>query len=447
LPQARSTLSIFTNSVSQWGPTGRRIAVLCALLVTGAFAIVIGMKLGNSFRLSDVGWYLRLSYGDPGHKVMQPFASRQLGPAMVRLFAWILHWPQAKVFVWQGMISLLVTLIVMYGLALRTFMPRWMLTAMALVPFWPQLYLGLVLPDLWYTALLSVLLVLLLRKHFLLAALIMFPLMVSRESTSLTLVCFLIAGWHHLRWRDRLLAIGSALAGSLLVQRLTALSPGNREHLPESVYILSKAPWNFTRNILGIQPWSNVYPQLCRVPVWQHSLQAGPVHAIGVCGFNILLPCTVLATALSTFGLLPLLTAFFWWRTRHTGDRSFLQSFCLVYGAACFIIAPLLGVSMAHLFGYSWTFSLVALPMLFGDMATRYPSLLTSKRAASGLGILGMHLAACGLAFAGPSALVDVALIAIYLFGFSLLRWWFSPAVQEDFNPLQDNPQQAATGA
>lgn len=446
MTQAPSTLSTLAAPVNRWNPTQRRIVLLCAVLITGALAIVVGMKLGKSFRISDVGWYLRLSFGDPGHKVAQPFASRQLGPAVVRLFAWMLHLPQQKVFVAQGVISLALTLAVVYGLALRTTAPRWMLLAMATVPFWPQLYMGLALPDLWYAALLSVFLLLLWRKHFLWASLMMFPLMVSRESTSLTLACFLIAGWRDLRWRGRLLAFGSALAGTVLVQRLTAQSPGNREHLPESIYMLTKAPWNFVRNFLGLEPWSDVLP-LCPVPTWQHSLHVGPVHAIGICKFSANLPATSVWAALSTFGLLPLLTVFFWWRTRKVKNRGLLLRFSLLYGAACLVMAPLLGVWMSRLFGYGWPFCLVALPMLFDDVRTRDAAVLKSKRSVAVLGLLALHLAACQIAFEAAAVEWSVLLVGLYIAGYALLRWWFGPPVPDAGKRLHSNPQQAAAGA
>ncbi len=446
MTRAPSLLSTVTAPVSRWSPTERRIALLCALLLTGAYAIVVGRKLGNSFRIADVAWYMRLALGDPGHKVAQPFASRQLGPAIVRLSAWALHWPLQKAFVVQGVFSLAIALAVVFLLALRTVMPRWMLAAVAVVPFWPQLYMGLVLPDLWYAGLLAVFLLLLWRKHFLAACLMMFPLMVSRESTSLTLVCFLIAGWRDLRWRDRLVALGSALAGTMLVHHLTKLDPGNREHLPEAVYMLSKAPWNFVRNVLGIEPWSNIF-SLCKVPLWQHSLHLGPVQVIGVCKFSTDLPQTTVWAGLSTFGLLPLLTTFLWWRTRTFRQRSLLQRFCLGYGAACLLIAPLLGVWMPHLFGYSWPYSLVALPMLFENVQTLYPGVLGSRRAVAGVGLLVLHLAACGFAFRYPIPSTILALVGLYLAGYGLLRWWFGSAVADGGNRLHSNPQQAAAGA
>ena len=410
------------------------------MLITGAYAMVVGARMGPFFTATDTGWYIRLASGDI-HGVMQPFASRQLGPAVARFLVWGLHWPLQRAFLLQGTVSLAVLLAVILLLMMRTATPRWMLAAVAVVPFWPQLYYGLVLPDLWYAALVAVFLVLLARRHFLTAACMMFPLMLSRESTSLLLVCFLIAGWRPLRWRGRLLAVGAALGGMMIVQHLTAHNPGNKEHLPEFVYMLSKVPWNFVRNITGIEPWSNVYPQLCSVPVWQHSLQWGPVHAIGVCGISDWLPVVTVYEIVSVFGLLPLLAAFLWWRSRHDKGRSLLLNFCLLYGGITVLLSPVLGAGVGRLLGYGWPFCLVALPLLFDELRERYAEALRSKGTVASLGLLGLHLPACALAAATPSLPIAAFGAGLWVGGFLLLRWWFGPTVEGAGKRLQNNPQ------
>ena len=440
MPQASSSLSTFLAPLSRWNKPARRGAVVLAIVVTAAYAIVGARYFGSIFSMSDVGWYLRMAAGD-SHSVMQPFASRQLGPAVVRVLARLLHWPVQSAFLLQGVVSLIVVLATVYALIVRSAAPRWVLVAVALVPFWPQLFVGLVLPDLWYAAMVSIFLLLLWRKHFLIAACMMFPLMVSRESTSLLLVCLLIAGWRPLRWPGRLLALGTALAGTLLVQHLTAHNPGNFERLPESVYILSKVPWNFLRNILGIVPWSNVNTFMCPVPIWQHSLHLGSIHAVGVCGFSISQPAAVLDAALTTFGLLPLLGAFLWWRTRSHKGRSVFLRFCLLYGGISLLLAPMLGAWASRLFGYGWPFCLIAVPLLFNDLGELYGEALASKRAVAGLGFLGLHLVACRLDFENLDLPMIAFILGLYLAGFGLLRWWLGPPVRDVGNRFQSNPR------
>jgi len=446
LPPAPPKLNPIAAPLNSLGMAARWVAFLAAVLITGTYAIASGMRLGSFFHMSDIVWYIHLASGKTDN-VMQPFASRQLGPAVVRLLAWMLHWTVQSAFVLQGTASLIVMLGVVYFLMVRTSAPGWILAAVAVVPFWPQLYYGLVLPDIWYAALISIFLLLLARRHFLAAACMMFPLMVSRESTSLVLVCFLLAGWRPLRWSGRLLALGSALAGTVLVQHLTAHNPGNKEHLPESIYLFSKVPWNFLRNVAGVDPWSNVYPELCRVPVWQHSVKLGPIHAIGVCGYPNGLPVMALLQMASVFGLLPLLGGFLWWRSRRQRERSLLLNFCLLYGGVSLVLAPLLGVAISRLFGYGWPFCLIALPLLFDDVRRRYGAALTARSGAAGVGFLGLHVAACALTIEAPTMWAVAAGVGLWVGGYGVLRWWFGATAEGAGKRLQGNPAGAVAEA
>ena len=446
LPPVPPNPSSIAAPLNSWSKTSRRIALLVAAVITGAYAYAAGLW-GRSFLIMpDVGWYMRMASGDI-YRVMQPFASRQLGPAVVRFLSWVLHWPVERAFLLEGTISMILLVAVVYLLMVRTTAPRWILAAVAVVPFWPQLYFGLGLPDLWYAAMIAIFLMLLAQRHFLAAACMMLPLMLSRESTSLVLVCFLIAGWRPLRWPGRLLALGSAMAGTVFIQHLTAHNPGNREHLPQSVYMLSKIPWNFMRNVLGVTPWSNVYPQLCRVPVWQHSLELGPVHAIGVCGVSGKQSTMAVFELTTVFGLLPLLTIFLWWRSRRQRGRSLLLNFCLLYGGISVLLSPLLGAGVGRLLGYSWPFCLVALPLLFDDIRQRYAVALDSKGVVAGLGFLCLHGLACALSVATATLLPAGVGVGLWVAGYLLLRWWFGAAAEDAEKRLPGNPVDAAAGA
>jgi hypothetical protein len=419
-----------------WKNPARAWETILAVTATSALTIARALHMGPIFQQSDVAYYLQMARGDI-HSEMQPFASRQLGPAVVRLLAWILHWPVERAFILQGVVSLLFILSVVYFLITRSGAPRWVLVAIAIVPFWPQLFIGLALPDLWYSALLAVFLLLVAQRRYLAAACMMFPLMVSRESTLLTVLCFLIAGWKPLRWPGRLLTLAAGCSGSLLVKHLTAQNPGNLEHLPSSLYMLAKVPWNFMLNILGVVPWSNVNTLECGVPAWQHSLQLGPVRAVGVCGVSSLMPLECLLALLTTFGLLPLLVVFVWRRRKKSGERSVLLQFCLLYGVISFLLAPVIGVWFSRLFGYSWPLFALALPLLFNELSTKP---LKARAAATALLFLLLHLAECLLLSclpneAYPPALTGVALgLGLYLAGFAVLRWGWGPP-QRSLNP------------
>jgi len=172
--------------------------------------------------------------------------------------------------------------------------------------FWSRQFSDLVLPDLFYAALLCIFLMLLSRQRFLVAALMMLPLAVARESTLLTVVCLLIAGWRRLRVTEAVTALAATVAGLLIVKRLTANALPNNEHISPILYLVAKMPWTLLKNFLGIYPWANVYPE-CAVPRWQIAVHLGPLHAVGVCGFEPIPPLLLVSYALASFGLLPLL--------------------------------------------------------------------------------------------------------------------------------------------
>jgi hypothetical protein len=399
------------------GLAASALALCCLLTVKLAY-------LPFAAHIPDGDNYTAIARGDSAH-VMQPFVSRQLGAIVAGAAAHLLHWSVEQAFFLQAVTALVFTLAILLAIAIKTLAPRWMLLAIVVVPFWVPQVQFFTLPDAWYTALLAVLLVLLLLDRLGAAALMMFPLMLSRESTSLTLVCFLIAAWGRLRWRDRLAAVGASVAGSWIVGRLTAGSLANQEHIPQAIYLLMKAPWNFLRNIAGVQPWSNVNTELCAVPRYSVPLHVGTMTAIGTCGFSALgLKMWVVAIFLN-FGLLPVLVAVLWWRHRHWPARSVLLRFVLLYGAVSFALAPMLGTWMIHLLGYGWPLFFVALPLLLDE----FPGLpLRGVRAWAGLGFFALHVVACETArwflleWYGPGQLV------LWAGGWWLARLWVGGA-------------------
>jgi len=381
-----------------------RIALgLAAIISCMLYAMRSVSHLESVYVAGDARFYLGIATGDYS-QVMQPFASRQLGALLVTGLMHLLHCTVERAFVFEGTASIVVMLVAVYYLVLKTAAPRWLLFAIAFVPFWSFLLQDLVLPDLWYSALLAVMLLMLDGEHLLAAAMMMFPLMLSRESTSLTLVCFLIAAWTQLRWRDRAVAVISAVAGSVLVEHLAARAQPNSEQLPESIYMLAKVPWNFMNNILGLAPWSNVNAQFCSVPRWTFPLHLGRVHAIGVCGFSPTGWNFVSEAALSEFGLLPLLVG-------------------LLYGAASIVLAPVLGTWFTRLIGYAWPIFFVALPFLFDKISQKARK---PRQDIAALGFLGAHLLVFLEAYNWPW-LTQLALnLILWTIGFFLLRYWLA---------------------
>jgi hypothetical protein len=416
---------MLATPMSAWRERTRWTVALAATLGCAVWAIYLTRHWENSFNLPDVAQYLRIARSDMAH-VMQPFAARPMAPLLAAAVARLTHWDLETTFVRLGVVYLAVTLSITFSLIVRTAAPRWMLAAIFFLPFWPVLFQELAYPDLLYAALIAVLLWLLLREDMMSAALLMFPLMFTRESTWLTLACLLVATWPIARWKHRLTAVCAAIAGAALVHRLTTTAAGNTEHLPQAAYVLAKLPWNFARNVLGIMPWSNVQPELCPVPRWQTALHFGPVTAVGICGFDHTGQIVMLQETLSVFGLLPLLVAFFWWRKREFAGRSVLLRFILLYGGSCFMLAPALGTSFVHLMGYAWPLFAVAPALLLDELRKEAAAL--PRATAAGAGFAIAHLAVCASFFWLHIQALIVADLVLWVAGFLLLRQWMGVA-------------------
>ncbi len=407
-----------TQSIAAWSPTQRRRAAVLSALITLPVAILTALRLGRIFVQADTQHYLALAQGQPA---MMPFAARQLGPLLVRAIVHISSLSIHNAFYLEGTLALLVFFATVLWFLLRSAAPRFMIVAIAGLAFWPWQFNALVTPDLLYAALLGLFLILLERRRFLLAALMLLPLTVTRESTLLTLACLLIAGWRRLRLAEAAAAIASTAAGILLVSRLTANALPNSEHIPAPLYLFAKMPWAFVRNFLGLTPWSNVYPYPeCTVPRWQIPLHLGRIQAIGICGFHPDRLLRLIFFALASFGLFPLLLL----AVRHLrrpvptapSRAQILLRFTLLYGLLSFAIAGLLGESFQRLFAYSWPAFLIALPILL----SRASATFISNRAA--IAFLTLHLLLSWLAIGDAQPRLIPLEIALWIAGWFLLR-------------------------
>ncbi len=408
--------------LAEVSPGRRRLTVAGFLLTAPPIALTAALWMGHIFDQADTTHYLDLAAGRP---TLLPFASRQLGPLLVRGLVRLTHLSVEQAFFVEGTLALLFLAGTVASLLVRSRSPQWMVPALAGMFFWTLLSNGLVLPDLLYAALLCVFLLLLRGRHLLAAGCMMFPLAMARESTLLTLLCLLAAGWRRLRWYEAAAAVASTGAGLELAKRLAADALPNTEGISPALYLVAKLPWNLLKNFFGIDPWANVY-RSCEVPRWQMPLHFGPLTAIGVCRFGWRYPVWLLFEALAIFGLLPLLLV----KLRRAGmpagnDREqVLLRFCLIYGVISFCLAGLLGEAFGRLLGYSWPLFLVALPMLLGASGANF----TSGRAAA-LFLL-LHLSVTWLNVQLHQPLLVVPALVLYGLGWWLLEvsWRHGPA-------------------
>ena len=345
----------------------RVLLVLVLAAGTGYWSLWRVHSMEQPFKMPDAGQYLRMAQGRVA-SVPQPFASRPLAPLLAHEVARVWHLPDWKGFFALGRPVFGLTLVIVFGLATRTRAPCWLLLPLAVLPFWPLLLHGIALPDLWYAAVLGVFLLFLEGGRPLWAAVMLLPLMMSRESTTLVLLCLLLVGWRELRVPGVLLAVMATAVGSVIVHHLSAGAAANVEGLPGAVYLPAKLVWNGLRT-LGFAPWSNLYPFLCGSPRWQHAVHLGRLHSIGVCTWAKNSPEEAGTAALTAFGQLPELLLVLLWTRRDVllarWRSDLLLRFALLYGGVAFALTPLLGTAYERLFGYGWPLFLVAVPRLF----------------------------------------------------------------------------------
>ena len=399
-----------------WSKAAQLRTTVVFTVVVFPIAVWLGCVMGTMFRQPDADFYLGMAIGKPA---MMPFASRQLGPLLAHALHHWLHVGVREGFVVPGVISLLVLIVTTVWLAVRSGAPRWTLYQLGGLMFWGFQFNVLVMPDLLYAALLCCFLLLLHQKHTMAACLMMFPLMLSRESTLLTLVCFLVAGLRRLKLREMAAALVSAGVGMAIVKRLTLDALPNNEGISTTLYLVAKMPWNFLRNVLGIGMWANLYPS-CAEPKWKLALHLGPLRAIGTCGYFPAVQAKTFGLAMTTFGLLPVLV----WVLRKQVVRSWIAGdvmlrFALLYGVLSYLMSPLLGASMPRLFAFAWPLFLIVLPVVLGTSRANF----TSTWAAAGF--LALHLfVTWSLTWAFPNLFFEVA-AGCWIVGFVLLRKTF----------------------
>jgi hypothetical protein len=392
--------------------------------VVFAAAVWTGARMGNMFVQSDTADYIAIAEGRPA---MLPFAARQLGPLIARALMHLLHLPVQRAFMWEGIAALVFFILATAFLLVRSDTPRWTIWAVAGLMFWGFQFNALVMPDLLYAALLCGFMLLLREGQVMAACLMMFPLTLTRESTLLTLACFLLAGagGRRLKWREAAAAVLATGAALVVVKRLTTDALPNKEHISPLLYLAAKMPWNFLRNVLGIGMWANVYPA-CEAPKWQTGVHLGPLKAIGVCGFYPPIVGETLGIGMAIFGLLPLLM----WRLRKLpfwsdGREHLMLRFALLYGTVSFLAAPLLGERLPRLYGYGWPLFLVAVPLLLGR------SLANFRSARAAVAFLALHFfAAWSLMWAYPARMFPVGAIC-WISGWILLRRTFDARLPE----------------
>lgn len=390
--------------------------------LTALLGILDGGLHGDMFTLPDTDAYLQMASGQ-GALVPQPFSLRQLGPLLAGGLHRLLHIDLSTAYIGLGVLTFSILIAIVGLILVRSRVNPWWLVVIGGLSFWSTLFNGLVLSDLLFASLLGIFASLLYKGHILGAALMLLPLELTRESTILVLLCFLIAGWKRMGWLQVVAAVVATFSGMQIVKAMIAGGLGNHDQLSFPAYMAGKLLWNSTYNLFGFPMWTNLSMNThCSVPQWKIAAHLGGIREIGFCTWDPAQILCTLRTALGCFGLLPLLFVHVW-RTRKPlkSGQNVLIRFTMAYGVCCFLLAAELGPSIARLFGYSWPVFLLATPLLASG-------LMLSKN--SWISLVVVHLLVSwsgwllgykqqGLAF---EALLLLAIGAGYALGIFLLR-------------------------
>ena len=211
-------------------------------------------------------------------------------------------------------------------------------------------------------------------KLFLDKDLVLFLLYITRESTILlTLSVVLISVYKPNERKFALAVIGVTLIGVFVSSLAGRLGQTNIHAMSDLLYVGLKIPFNFLKNILGMQLWTNTFAaQLggaCKpvvtinLPAW---LLIGSIRSIGVCPLDITYPLSTITSLLTTFGIAPTILIY----SLRMNFRRILENspfwliVALTYGMISFFVGTSVGASVDRLIGYGWPSFWIATPVI-----------------------------------------------------------------------------------
>lgn len=413
---------------------GYLVALLVALLVSAG---VVGMTREHLPRvvMPDGFYYRELAAGRPS-QVIKPFSTRVLHPLVVRgVAATDRRFPFLSLSLSLDRAFLVVGVLSLFGLTFgvalilqeTTSSPLLLIPVMG-SPFLLHLFQRYELPDLFHAALLG-LFFLTVTRHRLAGLLVLFLLLMTRESTLLLVACIILVAWYQSWPRLAIETVAVSLVGVAVLAVVGTFGQPNIHQLNPLLYLSFKLLYNFSSNILGLAFWTNTYesynPLFCS-PVWTMPLPAwvpaGSVHTVGLCTPDPARVLTTLSHLLTTFGVLPTLVLAWLISLRGEGGEVLKSPspwfpVALLYGVLAFVLGTSTGGGVDRLVGYGWPAFWIAAPILLAVYAQRRGD----RRAF--WGIILLHVLACwhahilslvGLGWlvrAGPAATTALVLL------------------------------------
>lgn len=286
-----------------------KLPILFAALLAAVLIFIIGHYYFFSSS-SDADWYIKIAKGDIKHAV-QPFASRVLNPMIVRLVSFSsgldinFSFYIVNVFMFLGFVFVLSLFF-----SEISFMDPLLVFVSLFTPFLLDFHRNFYMSDVLFGFLMALFFLFMKRKNIILSLLLLFVLFFSRPTDAMVLgVILVLVSFYKKEMKlakVSLVVVSIAYLFSSLV--ITPLGAPNIHNISNLVYRFLEPIYYFIRSVLGIDWMMSTQVQYCQpkfliyLPSW---IQLGNIKWIGVCGFNILNPLSLIFYSLITFGLIP----------------------------------------------------------------------------------------------------------------------------------------------
>jgi len=385
---------------------GSRSLLLGVLVTSIALAIVWRQLPHHS---PDSQWYLMMANGD-ARDVPLPFAGRVVHTELARLLVGAgvsAEWA----FVVLSVLALVVLLATVLELHRGEGVPLPVSLLVLTGSLTPWLLRDATMPDVHAAAWLVLLILALSRQSRWWVPLLVVAVL-CRESLSLFPLVFAVFAWRNHRRRRAVVAVGALTA--VLLAKMVLSGAQNVHELSGPLYLVTKAVFNFSRNVVGLELYVNTIQYsdpafVWALPAWIH---AGGVTEVGICGVNLRRPLWLLAAYGGVFGLLP---SWLWAGrgqlcSRWSAAPLWLRT-SLIYGLAMLVAAPFSGTLLGRLVGYGWPAFWLALPLLVDVplIAGRRQQILVGMHVVIAIGV---PLAAVSIPWDAGWSLAALAVVA-----------------------------------
>jgi len=354
-----------------------------SIVVASLFAVfcifLIGVWYPATTSYPDSDWYIKIAEGNI-KDVPQPFASRVLDPLIVRLLSVSSGLDIDTSFYVVNALFLTGFVFALSLLFLSvSFMSPLLAFSIVFVPFLFEFHRNFYMSDILSGFLIVLFLLFLKEKKNSLSLFLLFLLFFSRPTDATVLGVILVAVSFYKK-EIQLARAGSAvflISYLLSSQIITPLGAPNIHNISNFIYRVVEPPYYFVRNILGIDWFVSAHVQYCQpklllsLPQW---IQMGNLKTIGICGFNIFNPLSVILYALTTFGLIPGIL-FFALRKNVRALFSKSETWLLVaicYGVLLFLLGSL--VPNLRTVSYGWPVFLLSSFFIFDAQTKQWPA-------------------------------------------------------------------------